>query len=113
MTLTRGHAAHIRRDTTCIRMQAYMMSHRVALTTEKIDPILGKVSVAEEDDDGMRRPADFGDDTDVTEVTSGTDRGTIPTSGVLCTPTVRNLFSEWIRKVKELGSLMRLRIRVW
>jgi hypothetical protein len=54
----------------------------------------------------MRRPTDYGDDTNVTSAMSGTDRGTVPTSGVLCTPTVRNLFSEWIRKAKELGSFV-------
>ena len=78
----------------------------VVLTKEKIDPVIGKVYIEEEDDDAMRRPVDFGDDTDVTSATSGIDRGTIPTSGVLCTPTVRNLFSEWIRKVRELGSFV-------
>ena len=78
----------------------------VTLVETKVDPIIGRVTVADEDDDAERRPAEFGDDNEVNlhVIGEGNQRGTVPTTGSLCTPSVRNLMAEFVMKVREQGS---------
>jgi len=83
--------------------------------TREIDTVAGciekyikRITVVAEDDDAERRPVDLENDDEQAVVADGqeNERGHAPTTSLLGTPSVRLLFSESMRLIRENGSMV-------